>query len=377
MLQVELRCLKKFVTLVGVALLWAQPSATYPQEQPKAEKQPFWYESITVNGFVSAAYSYNFNNPDTMKNFYHVFDFDENSIKIDVLEVSVKKDAIRLGDAGFRFDLTAGSSIPRITHSVGLDIGDLDFHQMFVSYLVPVGHGVKLNFGKFITSMEYEVIEGYDGYNDNYTRSFLFGFAIPFTHTGLKAAYSFNENLSSMLMVVNGWDNAIDNNKSKSVCAQIGIVPVHGMNIYANYMMGPEKTNNNSDIRHVLDVVCTYTLNETITLGLNGDYGTEEHSALNGGAAAWGGIAGYVRFNASKDFSLALRGELFEDKDGIRTGVAQNLQEVTLTPEYRPAEHLVVRGDARLDKSNEPVFQTRSTWKDSQMTLSLNILYIF
>ena len=369
--------MKKSILLVGLVLLYAQPSAIFSQEQPKGEKQPAWYESITVNGFLSTAYSYNLNNPDTMKNFYHVFDFDENSIKIDVLELSVKKDAVRPGDAGFRFDLTAGSSIPRITRSVGLDIGDLDFHQLFVSYLAPVGHGVKLDFGKFITSMGYEVIEGYDAYNDNYSRSFLFGFAIPFTHTGLKATYSFNENFSSMLMIVNGWDNAIDNNKSKSVCAQIGIVPVHGMNFYATYMLGPEKTNNNSDARRDLDVVCTYTLNEMITLGVNGDYGTEEHSARDGGDAAWNGIAGYVRFNASKDFSVSIRGEQFEDNDGLRTGVVQKLQEVTLTPEYRPVEHLVIRGDARLDKSNETVFQKRSTWKNSQMTLSLNVLYTF
>ena len=104
---------------------------------------------------------------------------------------------------------------------------------------------------------------------------------------------------------------------------------------------------------------------------------TEEHSARDGGDAAWDGVAGYVRFNASKDFSLALRGEQFEDKDGIRTGVAQKLQEITLTPEYRPVEHFVVRGDARLDKSDNAVFQKGSTWKDAQLTLSLNVLYTF
>jgi hypothetical protein len=35
--------------------------------------------------------------------------------------------------------------------------------------------------------MGYELIEGYDGYNDNYSRSLLFNYAIPLTHTGVKA----------------------------------------------------------------------------------------------------------------------------------------------------------------------------------------------
>jgi hypothetical protein len=34
--------------------------------------------------------------------------------------------------------------------------------------------------------MGYEVGEGPDGYNDNASHSFLFGWAIPITHTGLR-----------------------------------------------------------------------------------------------------------------------------------------------------------------------------------------------
>ena len=67
-----------------------------------------------------------------------------------------------------------------------------------------------------MTNHGYELIDGYDGYNDNATRSFSFGYAIPFTHTGLKAAYAFSDQLTAMLMLVNGWDNAKDNNSSKS-----------------------------------------------------------------------------------------------------------------------------------------------------------------
>ena len=47
----------------------------------------------------------------------------------------------------------------------------------------------------------YEVIDGYDGFNDNATRSFVFGYAIPFTHTGLKASYTFSDQVAGMLML--------------------------------------------------------------------------------------------------------------------------------------------------------------------------------
>jgi hypothetical protein len=352
------------------SILYAQESSTDPKTIP-------WYEAITVNTFMSSGYSYNFNKPDTGKNQFRVFDVEDNTFKVDVVEFSVKKDAHGAGDAGFRFDLTAGSSIPKVARSGGLDIGDLDFHQMFVSYIAPFGTGLKLDFGKFITSMGYEVIEGYDGYNDNYSRSFLFGYAIPFTHTGIRAGYTFNENISAMLMIVNGWDNAIDNNKSKSVCGQLTAIPISGLNLYANYMFGPEKEKNNSDNRSVFDFVGTYSINNLATVGLNTDYGVEENSANNGESATWKGVAGYIRLNLAKDFSLVVRGEQFDDKNGLRTGVAQKLQEITLTPEFRPTEHFIIRGDLRFDKSDREVFQKKAEWQKTQTTISLNFLYAF
>ena len=55
--------------------------------------------------------------------------------------------------------------------------------------------------GKYATHMGYEVIGGYDGYNDNFSRGFIFGYGIPFTHTGLKATYAFNSKIAAMVSI--------------------------------------------------------------------------------------------------------------------------------------------------------------------------------
>ncbi len=65
-----------------------------PREAPKAEAPaaaPRWYEAISVNGFVSTSWSYNFNRPASGTNRYRVFDFDDNSIKVDVAELVLQK----------------------------------------------------------------------------------------------------------------------------------------------------------------------------------------------------------------------------------------------------------------------------------------------
>ncbi len=360
------------VILLMLAML---SGSTHVYAQDSSKPKP-WYENITVNGFLSSSYSYNFNKPDARKNQLRVFDVEDNSFNVDVVELSIKKDAATPGEAGFRFDLTAGSSIPRVARSSGLNIGDLDLQQMFVTYIAPVGKGLRFDFGKFVTHLGYEVIEGYDGYNDNESRSFLFGYAIAFTHTGVRASYPLSDNVTASLMLVNGWDNSIDNNRSKSIGGQIAVTPVQGMSLIANAMYGPERDRNNSDNRTILDFVGTCAVSDLVTLGLNVDYGTEQHAAASGKNAVWKGAAAYIRLNLLDQFSLSLRLEQFEDRDGVRTGIAQRLRGLTITPEYRPAEHFILRGDFRIDDSNKSVFVKRGELTNVQSTVSMNAICV-
>ncbi len=340
-------------------------------------KKPSWFDSVTLNGFVSTAFVYNTNLPANLQNQFHIFDFDDQSFKVDVVELSLKKDAPAISDVGFRVDLTAGSSVPRIARSSGLNIGDIDFHQVYFSYVAPLGNGLKFDLGKFITPLGYEVIEGYDGYNDNYSRSLLFGYAIPFTHTGVKASYTFNENISGSIMLVNGWDNAVDSNNYKSIGAQVSITPTAGLNIISGIIYGPEKSRNTSDNRTIIDVVAMYAISNQFTLGVNFDYGSEQHSSLTNETAVWLGIAGYLRYNACKNLSLALRAEQFEDNDGVRTTVLQILREMTLTGEYRVNDNFILRTDLRIDNSNQDVFQNRSDYKNTQSLIGVNAIFLF
>jgi hypothetical protein len=338
---------------------------------------PAWYEGITVNGFVSAAFTYNLNRPDTGRNRFRVFDGADNTFTVDVFELSLKRDATEPGATGFRVDLAAGASIPGISHSSGMNTGDVDLQQMYVSWMAPIGNGLRLDLGKFVTHLGYEVIEGYDGFNDNYSRSFLFGYAIPFAHTGLRAAYAFSPSLSIMAMAVNGWDNSIDNNKSKTVGAQLFVSPIERLNVYGNVVFGPERDGDNSGNRSVIDLCASYSPIDALLLGFNTDIGKEEGLGVDGGDVAWTGFAGYLRFTVTERFAICLRGEMFDDADGARTGIAQKLSEVTVTPEYRPSKNMVFRAEFRMDMSDKPVFQKAGEYKDSQATIAINALYAF
>jgi len=355
-------------------------------DAPAAAPAPKWYEAISVNGFVSTSWSYSFNRPASGTNRYRVFDFDDNSFKVDVAELVLQKAVSTAGDVGLRVDAVAGASVPRVSAASGLfrDPGtgqarDFDLQQAIVSWLAPVGRGLRLDVGKMVTTAGYEVVEGYDGYNDNATRSFLFGYAQPTTHTGLRATYTFSDTVSANVMVVNGWDNVKDNNSSKTVGAGVTVSPSPKVTLTANYLYGPERTDNDADARGLLDLVAVLKPSDALTIGVNLDRGTEEGISDDGGTASWWGVAGYVRVGLTSTFAATLRAEYFDDADGVRTGTVQKLKELTLTPELKLGQGFLVRADLRVDFSDVPVFEDSdgAGTEKEQPTILLNVAYVF
>jgi hypothetical protein len=366
-------------------------------------------EDIEIHGFASTSYSYNFNepvNPISLKSpktncgstgvCLRIADQDDNSFNFDYGEVVLLRDASKKGEAGFRIDLAFGFQGNEIFPSARSDFStltgfaiddDFDVQQAYVTYNVPIGNGIVVDMGKFITHVGAELIDGYDGYNYNYSRSFLFGLAIPFTHTGIKATYAFNDTVSLMAMVANGWDIVSDNNDFKTIGAQLAITPLDNVSILLNWAGGAEGAIA-TDWRHILDIVIEIGLLDNLTLSVNADYGWEEGvSPLNPGEdAEWWGVSGIVRYDVNHWFSLNVRGTFFDDNDGYRTfgtpdpGVTladHELWSFTVTPEIRINKNMIVRGEYRHDESNLNAYYEVGTLVDSQDTLAVNALVFF
>jgi hypothetical protein len=346
-----------------------------------AEAVPNFFRDIQANAFASFGYINNLNQPQDQSIGLRYFDNRANTFSADLAELVVQKAVGKIGDAGFRIDLTAGT-FSGLTQSAGLRIGDnADLQQAFVSYIAPLGTGLRIDAGKFVTHMGYELIEGYDGYNDNYSRSLLFNYAIPLTHTGIKASYSPNARIGLMAMVVNGWDLALDNNASKSIGAQLMLKPADPVALYVNYIGGPENSDDNSSIRHVVDLIGTVTVNPMLALGVNADFGTEGGtSAVTAGKdAKWSGFAGYAKISTSGPFSLGLRAETFKDEGGTRLGIGEaRVNEFTITPSFKFGTNFVVRPEFRYDTSDsEPFFDDKGLAKKNQATVGINALWVY
>ena len=341
----------------------------------------------SVTGYVQGGYTYNTNTPASQENDFRVFDHKANSLGLDLGQIIVSKDAAGDG-VGYKIKVSAGETA-KFIHSAGMgepkdDNGDgvitldeydnpFDITEAFVSYIAPVGKGLRFDFGKMVTYHGAEVIEAKD--NVNYSRSLLFNYAIPFTHTGLKIGYGFTDAVSASVHVVNGWDNSTDNNTGKTVGLSVFVAPVEMFSAYINYMQGPEQANNTSNQRSLIDLVATIKPIKPLSIILNYDSAKEEMGA-GVSDVKWNGFAAIVKYDISDMYSISVRGEQFDDKDGVRTGTVQKLTEYTITPEIRLASGLIVRPEYRHDSSNEEVFNANAgDKKKSQDTIALGVMY--
>jgi len=330
-------------------------------------------KTLGLELYLQGGYTYNIETPDSQTNDHRAFDWKADSFMLDLAQIRMGKEPETRG-VGYRLKLSAGSTA-KLIHAEGLGQADdaFDLTEAYLSYVAPVGYGLRFDFGKMGTFIGAEAIEANE--NPNYSRSLLFLYAQPLTHTGLKVSYPFGDMLGAAVYLVNGWDNAEDNNKAKSVGASVAYRPTDTMTMKFNVLYGPEQDNNVSNNRFLFDWVGTFDLAKQLALGVNFDYGTEKGASLTGGSATWYGVSATVRYAFTDMYAIAGRVEYFDDKDGARTGVEQKLQEVTITGEIVLAKNLMVRPEVRHDWSNENTFD--SLQDDTQDTIAVGVMYLW
>ena len=328
-----------------------------------------------ISGFVDVYYGYNFLTPDTRKaGPERTFDVQHNSISLNLAELSLEKKPTDDSRGGFRMDFDYGPTqdIVNATEPAGPHIFR-NIGQAYLSYQAPLGKGLQIDVGKFVTPFGFEVIKTKD--NWNYSRSLLFTLAIPFYHMGVRATYNVNDKVSLAGFLVNGWNNVLDNNTAKSVGGQITVKPFSALAVTETYMGGPEQPNNNHDWRHLTDTVATLTVTPKVSLAANYDYGQDRDS---GARVRWQGIAGYLKFQPTDWFALAPRYEYFDDEHGFTSGVAQKIKEGTLTAEFKHKDGVVARLEYRHDFSDVPFFvQNTNIFRTNQSTFTVGLLYAF
>jgi putative OmpL-like beta-barrel porin-2 len=377
---------------LGTSAALAQTAA--PTTAPSAAPSPTPSPSPTprpwqASGFVAASYNSSSLGPGTNGFSFanggasRVFDTISNQPMLNAINVQLVKNGTLSG----KLELTAGTtanviaSYPYANNPNPLQTA-FDVTQAYLGYTSGLFTVIG---GKFATLAGAEVIE--DPANMNVSRSILFGYAIPFTHTGARLTYSPSSLISLIAGVNNGWDNLKGPGGPRT--AELGAA-YNGsiIQVTAQGYVGMERASNSAwsatgdspaGHRALIDVVGTYKVTPKLTLVGNFDSGRQTAVPLVDamgnpvpikgglGIATWSGAAGYVQYQLTDKFSAALRGETFSDVGGYRTGYDQQWRETTLTFAYAPSTPVVFRIEGRSDSSNHPVWATQAAVLRSMM----------
>jgi hypothetical protein len=385
--------MKHLSKAIGLTAL-AMSGATFA-ETPTL-KDIFDASGITVSGYVDAAYTYNSIDPDDrpvdgddvpfnpLLNY-----FDDSRSSFGVKQAGLTVSSLPKEGFGALVNVTLGSDADFIHSNGGSDSSNFDLTQAYVQYATGPFTAMA---GKFNTLAGAEVISPTG--NTNISRSIAFLYALPFTHTGVRLAYVPMDTLTLYAGLNNGWDQQDDLNSEKTV--ELGAIwaPASMVTVAASVYNGKEPISDTEDTdRFLFDTVITVKPTDSLSLVLNYDYGKQEDAAADGGDAKWSAIVGYVNYQIDPKWRLSLRGEVFDDKDGVRIGLDEiadlstdpatlgslneKSKEVTLTVGYAATANFELRGEVRQDMTDEEVFVDGDSTEDSSAYFAVEALYKF
>lgn len=350
-------------------------------------------DGLEMSGFVDLGYSFNLDNTRLStdgNSRLRAFERDENNFNMNAVELVLQRPTPEEG-VGFRTDLYFGSDARIIGATMGTrrgvadtDAAELDVQQAYIEANLP--YDLTARAGKYVTLAGSEVIETKD--NWNLSRSYLFTLSIPFTHTGIRLSRPWwDDKLTTIVGINNGWDIAVDNNNFKTVELGVTASPRDNLNLSSVLYLGPERADDESDYRGINSNVIVWTplpdsLPELRLMG-NLDFSWDSDAGAKAGNEKWWGYALYAHYQATEKLSFVTRYERFSDEEGVRVPFATNdavsVWEITLGAEYKLYTNLLSRVEYRYDESSELNFVSDASGGGSnyQNTVAAKLVYTF
>jgi len=243
-----------------------------------------------------------------------------------------------------------------------------------------------LSFGRFDAPIGFERDD--EPLNLVPTTSFTFEHARPVKFTGLLARYTLNPKVSVLGLVANGWDQEADNNSGKTGGLKLQLFPTSRLAVAAGALYGPEEDSTNGAQRTLITGDATWQPVQRLIVQAEAHHGSQQ-------GTTWTGVVGEVFWRAGRATGVTVRGEVLDDPDGARTGTAQKLSSVTISPWYfyREAQEGVfsnveftnfrlpafsLRPAVRIDHSSQPVFEKNDgSLVRSNVTALVELVYLF
>ena len=180
-------------TIVSPESTLAQKTETQ-QPRPEGPELDFLRQT-TIELGLDGYYGYNFNSPIGRVNLLRAYDVSSNSFSLNQANLILKEDPdVSAGRRfGLRLDFQYGQATETLQGNKANEPRPNVYRpvfQAFGTYVLPVGSGLTVDFGKWASTLGFE--GNYTKDQMNYSRSFWFNF-LPFYHMGVRTSYKVND----------------------------------------------------------------------------------------------------------------------------------------------------------------------------------------
>jgi hypothetical protein len=374
---------------------------------PDDRKALDFLRDSTIDVGLDSYYAYNFNHPVGRVNLLRAYDVLSNNFSINQASIIFEHapDVSAGRRFGARVDLQFGQATDTLQGNPFNEPRPQIYRNLFQAYgtyIVPVGNGLTVDFGKWGSSLG---IEGnYTKDQMNYSRSYYYDF-LPFYHMGVRANYPINSRFSLTYWIVNGTNQAEATNGFKDELFGFTAKPTKSMTWVVNYYLGQEHPDRaviapSSPIPvqpglsfvairpapdgrlHIFDSYVSWQATPRWSFALEGDYAIQrlwrnEGPGQSSAPSHVDGGAAYARYQVSTRFAVAGRAEYLSDRGGLFSGISQALKETTATFDYRLSDGFLMRYEWRRDFSNQPSFltDTQGVLSKEQNTATVGLIW--
>lgn len=208
----------------------------------------------------------------------------------------------------------------------------------------------------------------------------------PFYQSGVRVSYEFSPKFYGSLHLLNGYNVFADNNKNKSIGITLGFKPAKNVELIYNNLAGNEMPSGSPGKTRIYNnFVIKYSPSSKVDFLLGADLAFQEKSGITDSTASasmYSGLAA-VKYKISKKFSVSLRGELFNDKDGFLSGVITQTDGkssglkaygITFGFEVRPVENAYFRMEGRYltsDDKQKIFYDNKNTRIESNVSIGV------
>jgi Putative beta-barrel porin-2, OmpL-like. bbp2 len=380
--------------------LGSAPRAAAPDESVQVDD----LRDLKFGAALDTYYAFNFNRPIGRVNLLRAYDVTSNNFSLNQANVIVE--SAPDPDAGRRFggrlDFQFGQATETLQGSLANEPRPWVYRNIFQAYgtyVLPVGNGLTVDFGKWASSLSVE--SNYTKDQNNYSRSFYFNF-LPFYHSGARVNYKPRDSVALNYWITNGAQQTEEFNNFKDQLFGVTLQPYKGVSWSVQYYLGQE----HPDVEpietpgrptlptqpglsvtpvvpyfrgklNVFDTYATWQASPRTTFSLEGDYVLNRSLPPAPDTHVYGGAV-YARQQLTNRTALAGRAEYLRDHGGLFTGISQSLKETTITYDYRPTtDGFLIRAEWRRDFSDTPFFLTDTPGKLEldQHTATLGVVW--